>query len=111
MYRPVKRSLVGNPISTALAHHERLDKKTALAVFFSYALSSVAHSTAAILCSITSGMRPGGRTGMTTVSLPESVPARWRQHLLHNQTSFLIKAELLFNPRVIVMGVPYHLRR
>lgn len=26
--------------------------------------------------------------GMTTVLLPEFVPARWWQHLLHNQTSF-----------------------
>ena len=49
--------------------------------------------------------------GMTTVVLPEFVPARWWQHLLHNQTSFLIKAKLLFNPRVIVTSVPYHLRR
>jgi hypothetical protein len=49
--------------------------------------------------------------GMTTVVLPEFVPARWWQHLLHNQTSFLIKAKPLFNPRVIVTSVPYHLRR
>src|SRR5947209_3321835 len=49
MYRPIKRFLVGNPISTALAHHERLNNKTALAVFSSDALSSVAYSTEAIL--------------------------------------------------------------
>ena len=49
MYRPIKRSLVGNPISTAMAHHERLNNKTALAVFSSDALSSVAYSTEAIL--------------------------------------------------------------
>lgn len=53
MYRPIKRFLVGNPISTATAHHERLD----------------------------------------------------------NQTALLIKAKLLFNPRVIVTSVPYRLRR
>ena len=44
-----KRWLVGNPISTERAHHERLNKKTALAVFSSDALSSVAYSTEAIL--------------------------------------------------------------
>jgi amino acid transporter len=47
--RPIKRLLVGNPLSTDVAHHERLDKKTALAVFSSDALSSVAYSTEAIL--------------------------------------------------------------
>src|SRR5689334_21844051 len=44
-----KRWLVGDPISTERAHHERLNKKTALAVFSSDALSSVAYSTEAIL--------------------------------------------------------------
>ncbi|HEX3557805.1 MAG TPA: APC family permease [Pyrinomonadaceae bacterium] len=49
MYKPIKRFLVGDPISTAMAHHERINKKTALAVFSSDALSSVAYSTEAIL--------------------------------------------------------------
>src|SRR6476619_4874389 len=44
-----KRWLVGDPISTERALHERLNKKTALAVFSSDALSSVAYSTEAIL--------------------------------------------------------------
>src|SRR5215213_10061800 len=49
MWRSFKRALVGDPISSELAHHERLSKKTALAVFSSDALSSVAYSTEAIL--------------------------------------------------------------
>jgi amino acid transporter len=49
MWRSFKRTLVGDPISSELAHHERLSKKTALAVFSSDALSSVAYSTEAIL--------------------------------------------------------------
>ncbi len=49
MWRSLKRALVGNPISSEQAHHERLSKKTALAVFSSDALSSVAYSTEAIL--------------------------------------------------------------
>jgi amino acid transporter len=49
MWKSLKRTFVGDPISTEQAHHERLDKKTALAVFSSDALSSVAYSTEAIL--------------------------------------------------------------
>jgi amino acid transporter len=47
---------------------------------------------------------------MITVVLPEFVPARWWQHLLHNQSSLLLKGALLFKPNVIVISVPYHLR-
>lgn len=49
MWKALKRFLVGAPISTAMAHHERINNKTALAVFSSDALSSVAYSTEAIL--------------------------------------------------------------
>lgn len=45
-----------------------------------------------------------------TVVLPEFVPARWWHHLLHNQTSLMLKGALLFKPNVIVISVPYHLR-
>ena len=45
----LKRFLVGSPMRTEQAIHERLNKKTALAVFSSDALSSVAYSTEAIL--------------------------------------------------------------
>ena len=46
-----------------------------------------------------------------TVILPEFVPARWWQHLLHNQTALLIKGALLFRPRVVVTSVPFHFER
>jgi amino acid transporter len=46
-----------------------------------------------------------------TVILPEFVPARWWQHLLHNQTSLLIKGALLFRPNVVVTSVPFHLSK
>jgi amino acid transporter len=49
MWKSLKRTLVGDPISSEQAQHERLNKKTALAVFSSDALSSVAYSTEAIL--------------------------------------------------------------
>jgi amino acid transporter len=47
---------------------------------------------------------------LITIILPEFVPARWWQHLLHNQTALLIKGALLFRKGVIVTNVPYHLK-
>jgi amino acid transporter len=46
-----------------------------------------------------------------TIVLPEFVPARWWQHLLHNQTALLVKGALLFRKGVVVTSVPYHLER
>jgi amino acid transporter len=46
-----------------------------------------------------------------TVVLPEFVPKRWWQHLLHNQRALLIKGALLFKPRVVVTSVPFHLEQ
>lgn len=45
------------------------------------------------------------------VILPEFVPSRWWEHLLHNQTALRLKAALLFRPGVIVANVPYHINR
>ncbi|NTV62254.1 MAG: APC family permease [Oscillochloris sp.] len=49
MVGQIKRFLVGKPIATEHQHHERLSRITALAVFSSDALSSVAYATEAIL--------------------------------------------------------------
>lgn len=46
-----------------------------------------------------------------TVILPEFVPRRIWQHLLHNQHALLIKGALLFKPNVVVTSVPFHLGR
>jgi len=46
-----------------------------------------------------------------TIILPEFVPARWWQHLLHNQRALLIKGALLFRPNVVVTSVPFHLTK
>jgi amino acid transporter len=46
---------------------------------------------------------------LITIVVPEFVPARWWQQLLHNQTALLIKGALLFRPGVIIVNVPYHL--
>jgi amino acid transporter len=45
-----------------------------------------------------------------TVVLPEFIPAKWWQHILHNQSSLLLKGALLFKQGVIVTSVPYHLK-
>jgi amino acid transporter len=47
----------------------------------------------------------------TTVILPEFVPKHWWHHLLHNQTSLLIKGALLFRPNTVVTSVPFHLSK
>ncbi|HSL47553.1 MAG TPA: APC family permease [Candidatus Deferrimicrobiaceae bacterium] len=51
-----------------------------------------------------------GERHVVTIVIPEFVPARWWQHLLHNQTALLIKGALLFRKRVVVVDVPFHLR-
>jgi len=46
-----------------------------------------------------------------TVVIPEIIPARWWQNILHNQRALLLKASLLFKDRVILTDVPFHLKR
>lgn len=55
-------------------------------------------------------LEQGGDNQIVTIVLPEFIPARWWQHLLHNQTALLIKGAMLFRKKVIVTDVPYHLR-
>ncbi len=46
-----------------------------------------------------------------TVVIPEILPARWWQNILHNQRALMLKGALLFKDRVILTDVPYHLTR
>ncbi len=55
--------------------------------------------------------RQGGDNLVVTIVLPEFIPARWWQQILHNQTALLIKGQLLFRRNVVVTDVPHHLRR
>ena len=53
---------------------------------------------------------------LATVILPEFVPAKWWQGLLHNQTAWLLKAAMLYRRRTfgfqrVIVDVPYHLRK
>jgi hypothetical protein len=49
--------------------------------------------------------------GWVTVVIPEILPARWWQSILHNQRALMLKAALLFTDRVILTDVPFHLER
>ena len=48
---------------------------------------------------------------LVTVVLPEIVPSKWWQNLLHNNTALLVKGALLFRSGKICVSVPYHLQQ
>src|SRR5437868_4766765 len=52
-----------------------------------------------------------GDDHMVTVVIPEFLPGKWWQHVLHNQTALLIKGTLLFRKNTVVVDVPYLLKR
>ena len=52
-----------------------------------------------------------GDDQMVTIVLPEFLPRRWWQHILHNQTALLVKGALLFRRNLVVADVPYLLKR
>jgi hypothetical protein len=45
-----------------------------------------------------------------TIVLPEYVVVHWWEYFLHNQTTFRIKAALLFRPGIVVIDVPQHIK-
>ena len=49
------------------------------------------------------------KKGVVTIVLPEFVPAKWWQNLLHNQNTLFLKGALLFKKGIVVTNVPYHL--
>ncbi len=46
-----------------------------------------------------------------TVIIPQFIPKKGWQNILHNQTSLMIRANLLFRKDVIITTVPYHLKK
>src|SRR5258707_3514410 len=67
-----KRLVVGSPIRTARLAHERLTKKTALAIFASDALSSTAYATEQILL-VLAAAYVAGQTNAFSYVLPISI--------------------------------------
>lgn len=51
----------------------------------------------------------GGEADLVTVIVPEIVPHKWWEHLLHNKTALYIRTAFLFKPNVVVTAVPYRL--
>jgi amino acid transporter len=72
MATSIKRVLVGSPLRTEQATHERLTKKTALAVFSSDALSSTAYATEEILLVLAAAVAYGQTNAFNSV-IPVSV--------------------------------------
>ena len=53
---------------------------------------------------------------LATVVLPEFIPAKWWQGLLHNQTALMLKAAMLYRRRQhgfqrAIIDIPYHLKK
>ncbi|MEO6457087.1 MAG: APC family permease [Chloroflexia bacterium] len=51
------------------------------------------------------------RDDTITIVLPETIPAKPWEYLLHNQSALRLKASLLFRPNTVVADVPYLLGR
>ena len=60
------------------------------------------------------GLRRTSPGELVSVVVPEIVPHRWWEHLLHNKTALYIRTAFLFRPNVVVIAVPFllgHARR
>ncbi len=44
---------------------------------------------------------------LVSVVVPEIVPHRWWEHLLHNKTALYLRTAFLFKPNVVAISVPY----
>ncbi len=73
-------------------------------------LASPYRSVLGPLISYIDTIRRRSANSVVTVVIPEFVPRRWWQHLLHNQTALLVKGALLFRRGVVVVDVPFHLK-
>ena len=58
----------------------------------------------------TQSIKKANPRGVVAVYIPEYVVGHWWEQLLHNQTAFRIKSQLLGHPGVTITSVPYQLR-
>ncbi len=75
------------------------------------ALSSPYRSVLGSLLDYVEEVLEKDQNSWVTVVIPEILPARWWQNILHNQRALMLKASLLFKERIILIDVPYHLTR
>lgn len=100
-------------VETDPAHTSRLEEKWArwgLAVPL-VVLTSPYRSLLRPLLDYLDQIQARGDEQMITIVLPEFLPRRWWQHILHNQTALLVKGALLFRKNTVVADVPYLLKR
>jgi amino acid transporter len=55
--------------------------------------------------------KAGESNYLVTVIIPQFIPKKGWHNILHNQSSILIRAHLLYRRNVIVTTVPYHLKK
>jgi hypothetical protein len=100
-------------VETDPAHTSRLEEKWTkwgLAVPL-VVLTSPYRSLLRPLLDYLDQIQSRGDDQMVTIVLPEFLPRRWWQHILHNQTALLVKGALLFRKNTVVADVPYLLKR
>ena len=56
-------------------------------------------------------LRMDGPGELVSIVVPEIVPHKWWEHLLHNKTALYIRTAFLFKSNVVVIAVPYQLGR
>ena len=56
-------------------------------------------------------LRMNGPGELVSIVVPEIVPHKWWEHLLHNKTALYIRTAFLFRSNVVVIAVPYQLGR
>lgn len=51
----------------------------------------------------------GVKQTQISVIVPQLIPAKWWQYVLHNQTGMLLRTALLYKKSITVITVPYHI--
>jgi len=53
----------------------------------------------------------GGKPDNIHIIVPQFMPSKWWQNILHNQSSLLLRSWFLWHRDVVITTVPYHLRK
>ena len=72
-------------------------------------LDSPYRSTVAPLMGVINRFDNSRRDTVVTIVIPEFVPSRWWQQILHNQTALTLKFLLLSRRNTVVISIPFHL--
>lgn len=127
----LKRLLIGKPLKSTALNEQKLTKTKALAILSSDALSSVAYGPEQILIVLLAvGVaafwyslpiaQPLGRfidriqkvtnkEMQLSIVIPQFLPAKRWQYMLHNQTGVFLRTYLLYRKNTAIITVPYHI--